>query len=300
MSDGTAGRDPGDVRSDRARDRERRQEREGGYRRAFRLGLAISLAVHLLGLFLLGRQLQMPDMGLDEAVQPTREPTPGLQVTRVRVQERREPPPVPRPPPPIRPEPEPEPEEQEETRETERETAEQAAGETAQQEETGEETRVSNVDALTPREGDPRLWREFWDEDVARRYLGGGSRADSALRAILGRYLDSLRLSDEQLREARDWTWTDGEGERWGVSPEGIHLGNVTIPLPVGQLLQPTGPKRRELERELRDLRQIRRQEAIDAAQETREERIEAMEDRARDEQDEASSDSTGSGGRPP
>lgn len=293
MSEGSAGRDPGEVRSDRAEDLERRDERHRGYRRAFRLGLAVSVAVHLVILLLLGRQLHVPDLGYDEALPSSRSPEPDLQVTRIQVRERAErATPVPTPPRPIRPE---------ETREQEPEAdetpdeagdeAEEAAGDEA------EET-VSNVEALTPRQGDPRLWSEFWDEDMARRYLGRGTRADSALRAILGQYMDSLRLSEEQLRQARDWTFTDEEGERWGVSSDGIHLGDVTIPLPVGELLSPTGPRRRQLERELRELREIRRQEAIGEAEETREERIEAMEERAREErEEEASSDTTEGGG---
>lgn len=294
MSGGPTARDPEEIREDRLDELARREGRESRYRRAFRVGLAVSLLAHLAVLFLLGRQLRMPDAGYDEARRPEPTPPPGLRITRVRVQEREEVEPVPAPPPPVRPEPEPEEAEQEEP------PAEEAEPTPTPGEEAAEERPVSNLDALTPREGDPRLWREFWDEDVARRYLGRGTRADSALRAILGQYLDSLRLSEEQLRRARDWTWTDGDGERWGISPEGIHLGDVTIPLPVGQFLQPTGPKRRELERELRHLRQIRRQEAIDAAQETREERIEAMEERAREEREGASPDSTGDGGGSP
>ena len=289
-------RGPGEVRSDRARELERRADREHRYRRAFRAGLAVSVVVHLVVLFWLGSRLQMPDLGFGERVAERPEPAPGLRITRVR--ERQDEPPIPTPPPPVRPEPAPEPEPTPEPEETEGEAGPEEAAEEA--EAAGGEERVDNVGALTPRQGDPRLWREFWDEDVARRYLGAGTRADSALRAILGRYLDSLRLSEEQLRRARDWTYTEEDGDRWGVSPEGIHLGDVTIPLPVGQLLQPTGPRRRELERELRYLREIQRQEAIEAAEETREERIEAMEERAREEGEEASSDTADGGGRPP
>ncbi len=297
MSGDRGARGPDRVRSDRLEDRERRTERDRSYRRAFRVGLVVSLAVHLGVLLVLGRQLRMPEPDGEEARPSPPTPRPGLQVTRVEVRELADVPPVPSPPPPVRPEPaaeEPEPteEEAEEADEATEEVGDETAGE--------EEARVSNVEALTPRRGDPRLWREFWDEDVARRYLGGGTRADSALRAILGQYLDSLRLSQEQLEEARDWTFTDEDGQRWGISPEGIHLGDVTIPLPVGQILSPTGPRRRELERELRELREIRRQEAIEAAQETREERIEAMEERTREEREGASSDTAEGGLRPP
>ena len=31
-----------------------------------------------------------------------------------------------------------------------------------------------------------------------------------------------------------DWTYTDDDGKRWGVSPGRIHLGDITLPLPFG------------------------------------------------------------------
>jgi hypothetical protein len=33
-------------------------------------------------------------------------------------------------------------------------------------------------------------------------------------------------------RSAIDWTFTDEDGGRWGVSQGGIHLGDITIPFP--------------------------------------------------------------------
>lgn len=289
MRESRGQRDLQDVRSDRTRDLEHRAGRRRGYRRAVRVGLAVSLVLHLALLLFLGRQLRVPDLGFRVSPSPTPVSEPGLELRQVRVREPQERA-VPSPRRPARPEPAP--------REAEREEPTREPEET---ETTGEEEAdrdLSNAEVLTPREGDPRLWREYWDEDVAGRYLGETTRADSALRAILGRYLDSLRLTDEQLRRARDWTFTE-DGERWGISSDGIHLGDVTIPLPVGQLLSPTGPRRRELEQELRELRQIQRQEALGEAAETREERIEAMEERAREEREEggAASDTSEAGG---
>lgn len=289
MSRDESRRDLREVRSDRARDLQQRVRRRRGYRWAVRVGLVVSLVLHLVLLVFLGRQLRMPDMGLQFPRSPERVPPPGLQLTRIQTPEERQQT-VPRPRRPDRPEPEQE--------QPEPEPADAGpAVEADEEEEAGRQ--ITNAEALTPREGDPRLWRDYWDQDVASRYLGEATRADSALRAILGRYLDSLRLSDEELRRARDWTFTE-DGKRWGVSSEGIHLGDVTIPLPVGQLLQPEGPRRRELERELRELREIRRQQALGEAAETREERIEAMEERAREEREDggSASDTTdGDGG---
>lgn len=273
-----------DLRVEHAADRERRTGRNRGYRRAVQIGLVASVVVHLVLLFVLGRGLRVPEMTYEPIRLPVSERAPGLRLVRV----------VPSPAPPgpaqerRRPVPE---EEREPTAEEEGGAEEGAAGEEGPE-------RVSNAERLRPREGDPRLWREFWDEDIERRYLGGTARADSAIRAILGRYLDSLRLTEEELARAKDWTFTDGE-ERWGISPEGIHLGNITIPLPMDQILAPTGPRRRELERELRELREIQRQEGLLEAREVREARIKAMRERSRKQAEEAKAeeDSTSDGG---
>lgn len=277
------------IRRTHAADRERRGRRDRGYQRAVRVGLIVSVAAHLIVLFLLGRQLRMPEMGYEPLRLPIDERARGLRLVRVTT------PPVEPAPPTTSPEqPAPEAEEPEPEEATPEPGGEEAAPEqVAADESAGEETEVSNADRLQPREGDSRLWEDFWDEDLQRRYLGGTARADSAVRAILGRYLDSLRLTQEELERARDWTYTEGQ-DRWGISPEGIHLGDITIPLPVEQLLSPSGPRRRELERELRELQAIQRQEALLEAEETREERIEAMRERAREEAEEDSASDDG------
>lgn len=294
MTDRTSGDGAPGVDAGHAEVRRRREGRDRGYRRAVRVGLGISVLVHLLLLFLLGRGLQVPAMDYEPVTLPISERAPGLRLVRVSTPEPTAAPAAERP---DRRRPRPEPEERPDEEATGERPEEDAAQERPADEAEAGEAEVSNAERLRPREGDPRLWKDFWDEDLQRRYLGGTARADSAIRAILGRYLDSLRLSEEELRRARDWTITDGE-ERWGISPEGIHLGKITIPLPVDQLLAPTGPRRRELERELRELEAIQRQEALIDAEEIREARIEAMEERARREAEEGSDeDSTADGG---
>lgn len=288
---GSDRRGPEAIRAERTTDRRRRDERERSYRTAFRVGLAVSLVVHAVLVGLLSRGLHVPGPADDAFRTPQPRPPEGVRV--VRVEPREEVAALPSPEAPVRPEPEEEPEEdiEEETEEAGGEPVAVDDAAEGEAEEAGE--TASNVERLTPRQGDARLWRDFWDEDLDERYLGN-TRADSAIRAILGTYLDSLRITEEQLRRAREWTVGEGD-EKWGISPEGIHLGDITIPLPVGELFAPTGPRRRELERELRELEEIQRQEALQQAEETRKERIEEMRERSREE---AEPDSTeGDGG---
>lgn len=280
-------RSPGELETDRSRDRRRRFLRERGYRRAILAGLVVSAVLHVAVLVLLSGELELPRMTYQGAPRPAPS-MEGLELVRIQPPERvpaRVPPEQPRP----EPEPEPEPPEPE-AEEREREEAGQPTPVPSEEAE-AEEEGMTNAEKLSPKEGDSRVWREFWDEDLEGRYLGGSARADSAIRAILGKYLDSLRLAKEAYRNARDWTVGEGD-ERWGVSPDGIHLGDITIPIPVGQLFQPTGPRRRQLERELRELRQIQRQERLGDVQKTREERIEEMRERSREKAEEQTSES--------
>lgn len=282
-----------DLRDQRDRDAERRRRRERIYRNALLVGLAVSVIVHLALVAVLSSQLRLPRMATDGRPAAPAEDLDAQRVVQVREPEAEVPPrpeqAVEPPPPPVREEAT---EEEEEAPEPEGEPV------PAEEERAGEAERadegMTNADRLEPKEGDARLWRKFWDENPDR-YLGGSARADSAIRAILGKYFDSLRLAREAYDEARDWTVGEGE-DRWGVSSEGIHLGDVTIPLPVNQLLSPTGPKRRELERELRELRQIQRQETLRQAEETREERIEEMRERSREKADSDSTESDDEG----
>lgn len=276
-----------DTDPDRAPEH-RRSSRERGYRRAVWIGLAASLLVHVVLVFFVSRglYLESPDYESPD-VRPI--PPEGIEVVRV-LTTTSETPPLPSPAPPQEPAAEETVEPAPEAEPTPIEGGEEEAAEEAGDEE------LTNAERLRPREGDPRLWREI--DLVAFERLARTSPADSAVRAILRRYLDSLQLSEEERRRARDWTFGEGD-ERWGISEEGLHLGDITIPIPFGQLLQPSGPLRRELEQELRDLEAIQWQEALDQAAEVREERVEEMLRRAREqaEEEEAEEDTSATGG---
>jgi hypothetical protein len=251
------------------------------------IGLVASLVVHVALVFFVSRGLYLESPDFES---PYLRPNPpeGIEIVRVRTTTS-ETPPLPSPAPPEEPTAEETVEPAPEAEPTPIEGGEEEAAEAGEEE-------LTNAERLRPREGDPRLWREI--DLTAFERLARTSPADSAVRAILRRYLDSLQLSEEERRRARDWTFGEGD-ERWGISEEGLHLGDITIPIPFGQLLQPSGPLRRELEQELRDLEAIQRQEALDQAEEVREERVEEMLRRAREqaEEEEAEEDTTGTGG---
>ena len=119
----------------------------------------------------------------------------------------------------------------------------------------------TNASRLRLRFSDPRLWFDPQSPRLIGERLAQFARADSAVRAILRDWLDSLQLEDAARRRARDWTF-ERDGERWGFSEQGIHLGDVTIPIPIG--FAPTGPQRRAYEQAIRDLTAIQIQNLRD------------------------------------
>lgn len=240
-----------------------RQLRDRGYRRTVRIGLAISAAFHLVVLVLLARLLEIEIPAYERASQPLRPPQgielvlltePGAaepeQTAQPRETTRQEPPPEGRRPVPA----------------------------PARPPSAEEGRRLTNAEKLQPREGDPRLWKDFSDRGGAEG-RGGFSRADSAVRAIVSRMLDSL--TEEQRRAAVEWLTEDGE---WGVTPEGIRIGGVTIPISLGQLFAEEGPRGREARQEARDLGEIQRQDMLHDAEAVRKERLEEMRRRSREE----------------
>ncbi len=44
---------------------------------------------------------------------------------------------------------------------------------------------------------------------------------------------DSAATEERAARRLKDWTYTDSEGRKWGVSPGKLHLGDLTLPFPL-------------------------------------------------------------------
>jgi len=79
--------------------------------------------------------------------------------------------------------------------------------------------------------GDTRLWRPIDPELAAPT---PEQILELRIAAAIEAGNDSAAAEAARARRALDWTRTDEDGGRWGVSPGKIHLGDLTIPLPFG------------------------------------------------------------------
>lgn len=264
-----------------------RQERGRLYRKALLAGLALSVLLHLAALLVGGFRFGAPPPA---EIPPPPAEEEGLEVVEIR---------LPEPPPPEEPRRR-RPEDLEVVEAVPRVPAEPRAELPGRRAEVSEEAAMTNAERLRPRMGDERLWVDF-NDPISVEERESYDRAVAALRRIVRQWLDSLKLTEEQRQRAMDWTV--GKGDRkWGISAEGLHLGDITIPLPIGQFLSEGGPRAREAQRALRELREIRNQDVRAEVDETLKERREAMRERSREEAEKGKSkpDTTSTGGGGP
>jgi hypothetical protein len=92
-------------------------------------------------------------------------------------------------------------------------------------------TGLSAAERLRPQPGDPRLWAPV---DPALTALTEEQILRLRLIAELEAMGDSAAAAEERARAAMDWTHTDEQGRKWGISPGKIHLGDITLPMPFG------------------------------------------------------------------
>lgn len=215
-----SGRSPEQGGSDNAGNRTRR--RRAGYRRAFWISMAVSALVHFVAVaiypsFLVEVPVFSPPPGTTG--QPQRpegtelvnlDPFPQETNLEVPALEQEEPPP-----------PEPVP--------TGGESGTEGASE-GDQAQPGSPAPTA-AERLRPRAGDLRLWAPV-DPELTRPSREELMRL--LLAAELENLADSLALAEELARRVTDWTYTDDDGKRWGVSPGKLHLGDITLPLPFG------------------------------------------------------------------
>lgn len=99
---------------------------------------------------------------------------------------------------------------------------------------------------LRPRMGDPRLWAP-----IDREYteLTDEERAELMLHGMIRTWSDSVAVAAALRADAMDWTHTDEDGRRWGLSPGRLHLGDFSIPLPF-QFQSPAAHRERNAQRQ--------------------------------------------------
>ncbi|NNF28513.1 MAG: hypothetical protein HKN73_14910 [Gemmatimonadetes bacterium] len=133
----------------------------------------------------------------------------------------------------------------------------------------------TTAERLRAGNGDPRLWRPL-DPTLVE------PTPDEVLRLRMLTALESMNDSAlaELERQARftDWTYTDDDGNRWGVSPGRLHLGKVSIPMPFG--FGPPPDYNGDQAARAFMLQDIDRAASTRAVRETWRERIEAMRER--------------------
>lgn len=95
--------------------------------------------------------------------------------------------------------------------------------------ETEGEKGLSAAERLRPRAGDLRVWAPLNPEF---HQLSEEEYLRLRLLAEIEAMADSAVTEDEIARRLEDWTYTDSEGRKWGVSPGKLHLGDITLPLP--------------------------------------------------------------------
>lgn len=87
----------------------------------------------------------------------------------------------------------------------------------------------SAADRLAPRLIDPRLWRPVVLIPREPTLADVQARLDAAMELLS----DSALAETERAMRAVDWTVEDADGGRWGISPGKLHLGKLTLPLPI-------------------------------------------------------------------
>ena len=92
------------------------------------------------------------------------------------------------------------------------------------------ELRLRASEVLRVKNSDDRLWGKAQPEVFQLDYA---EIMELMLAGRLEIWVDSVYRAMEAENALTDWTKTDSEGKRWGVSPGRLHMGDVSIPLPI-------------------------------------------------------------------
>jgi hypothetical protein len=127
---------------------------------------------------------------------------------------------------------------------------------------------TSAAQRLRPNLRDRRLWAPLPPEF---RELTLQQREELALSGRLAEWYDSVSAVAAAQAAWTDWTFTDGDGDRWGISDGQLHLGGLTLPLPS------FGTSSIEARDRALQFNEIARQSGQVAIQQTVRERMEAI-----------------------
>lgn len=106
-------------------------------------------------------------------------------------------------------------------------------------------------EVLRPHAEDSVLLREV-DPELAR--LTDSERAQLRMNWMVNEWNELQDAERRAAEEALDWTYTDDEGNRWGVSPGKLHLGGLTLPLPALGVTQGVDPAADRMRRDLAEI----------------------------------------------
>ncbi len=151
------------------------------------------------------------------------------------------------------------------------------------------------ADLLRVRSSDTRLWREAIPEAFE---LTEAQRMQLELDGKIEEWADSVAIALAAEYALTDWTTTDGQGRRWGISEGQLHLGDITLPLPFyfsGNSIQRAQAARRAWEDQ--DILNGTNNQAVRSSWRERAEAIRRRRDRSRDENAAVADSSGGSGG---
>lgn len=100
------------------------------------------------------------------------------------------------------------------------------------------------------------------------------------LQGRIDAFNDSIGVVSERDRRAKDWTYTDKQGRKWGADDGKIYLGGIQLPGNAHALDGGDGEKKRAAEAEKRTREEIARDEEARAQRENFKERTRATRER--------------------
>lgn len=187
------------------------------------VGLAISAVLHLVAIALVSHWLiPAPDSARRPPSATIVEPPRGMRALNVSIEPEQG---IPALPEPEDSEPRDEPEERDDPEE--REPPVVATAETTTDSLLADS--ITAADRLAVRVVDPRLWEPMILIPRAPTLEDVEARIGAAVELLS----DSALAEADAAMRARDWTVQGAEGEKWGISPGKLHLGSITLPLPI-------------------------------------------------------------------